>query len=91
MANRPCIGCGQYDDAPRHVVALPDGNEVLWHMDCHALSGDGCPQCQATVDSAAGKQNAELREHIVSGGAAEAVAAVQAQAVPRVLPQDQEG
>ena len=73
---RPCIGCGQYDDAPRHEIVLGDGSSVLWHLDCHTLSSSGCESCQATVDSAAGKQNDELREHIVSGGADAAVAAV---------------
>lgn len=76
---RPCIGCGQYDDGPRHVIALPDGNSVLWHMDCHLLSAADCPECRATVESAQGKQNDELRVHIESGGAETAVAAATGQ------------
>ena len=72
---RPCIGCGQHDDAPRHVIALPDGSEVMWHHDCHSLASPPCVACAATVESASGAQNDELRAHIVSGGAAEAVAA----------------
>lgn len=93
---RPCIGCGQYDDGPRHVISLPDGTDVFWHMDCHLLSNADCPECKATVESANGKQNDELRAHIESGGAADAVAAVQAEREERVLAeiaarQEQEG
>lgn len=72
---RTCIGCTQSDDHPRHVVALADGSEVTWHQDCHALA-TGCAVCAATVESAAGLKGDELRSHIVSGGAADAVAAV---------------
>lgn len=77
---RTCIGCGQSDDHPRHTIALPDGNDVHWHHDCHALA-TGCATCAATVDSAGGVIGDELREHITSGGAADAVTAATADAL----------
>lgn len=70
---RSCVACGQEDDHPRHVTATPAGS-VPVHMDCHAAMG--CEVCAATVGTADGRQGDELREHIRSGGAAEAVAAV---------------
>lgn len=79
MADRPCIGCGQHDDGPRHQVALPDGSSVFWHLDCHVLSSVDCLECAATVESAQGKQNDDLRAHITSGGAEAAVAAATGQ------------
>jgi hypothetical protein len=72
---RTCIGCEQTDDHPKHVIALSDGNEVAWHNDCHAIA-TGCAVCAATAGSADGLKGDKLREHIVSGGAADAVAAV---------------
>lgn len=71
---RTCIGCGQTDDHPRHVIALPDGSEVTWHNDCHAIA-TGCQVCKATADSADGLKGDDLRAHIVSGGADTAVTA----------------
>jgi len=46
MANvmRLCIGCGQTDDHPRHVIA---GSQP-WHMDCHSLS-TGCEVCTSQL------------------------------------------
>lgn len=72
---RTCLGCGQTDDHPRHVVSLPDGSEVNWHADCHSIAA-GCPICQATVSTAEGLKGDALREHIVSGGAEAAIAAL---------------
>lgn len=37
---RLCIGCGQSDDHPRHVI---NGRQP-WHMDCHVLA-TGCETC----------------------------------------------
>src|SRR3954469_22747934 len=50
---RNCIGCGKTDTAPRDAVALPDGNTVFWHMDCHVLA-TGCAICKAVLDTAGG-------------------------------------
>lgn len=44
---RLCIGCGQHDDHPRHVIAQ-GGTAALWHMDCHVLS-TGCEVCAAQL------------------------------------------
>lgn len=73
MKVRGCVACGQEDDHPRHVIAQGDAS-VPWHQDCHAAMG--CEVCKATVDSADGIKGDELRAHILSGGAAAAVAAV---------------
>jgi hypothetical protein len=63
---RPCIGCGQVDDHPRHVVATPDGNAAPWHMDCHARSANGCEVCAAQIAGAGGATGEALREHLLS-------------------------
>lgn len=70
---RGCVACGQFDDHPRHVTATPAG-PVAVHMDCHAAMG--CEVCAATVSTAEELKGDELRAHIRSGGAEEAVAAV---------------
>jgi hypothetical protein len=68
---RICVGCGQSDDHPRHVVVDPQhGDELPWHMDCH--SHVGCETCQASVSGSNGAQGHVLRQHIVTtaqGGA----------------------
>lgn len=46
---RLCIGCGQNDDHPRHVIAL-GSSAALWHMDCHVLS-TGCEVCKAQLEA----------------------------------------
>lgn len=65
---RPCIACeNPGDEAPKHIVAVPDGTnggvDVFWHYDCHALM-TGCESCTAVVKSADGKKNADLVEHL---------------------------
>lgn len=61
---RTCVGCGQHDDHPRHVVVDPaHGEEIPWHMDCHANLG--CKTCQSSLTGANGAQGHELRAHIV--------------------------
>lgn len=68
---RNCVGCGTRDDHPRHVVALPDGNDANWHMDCHVLVAD-CPVCQGQLADVGGvKGNPKgdaLREHLLTTG-----------------------
>lgn len=71
MAGEPvrlCVGCGQRDDHPRHVIYMkgnPGG--ALWHHDCHVLA-TGCESCArklalvGTDESADGVKGAELRE-----------------------------
>ncbi|MCD2193537.1 hypothetical protein LQ327_09090 [Actinomycetospora endophytica] len=60
---RNCIGCGQVDDHPRHHISIGE-DDVFWHMDCHARSGQGCELCKAVVDSAGELKGDELRAHI---------------------------
>lgn len=61
---RSCVGCGQDDDHPRHVVIDPrHGDEIPWHMDCHANAG--CETCQMSVRDSNGVKGHELRQHIV--------------------------
>lgn len=62
--DRPCVGCGQHDKAPRDAVALPDGNTALYHMDCHVLIAN-CEVCKSVLDAAKGKQNEELTKYLV--------------------------
>lgn len=45
---RPCMGCGKRDKAPRDQVTLPDGNVAYYHWDCHVMIAD-CPVCKATL------------------------------------------
>lgn len=61
---RTCIGCGQTDNHPKHRIALGDGNEAAWHMDCHARSGDGCESCAAQKEGAEHLVGEEFRAHI---------------------------
>lgn len=63
---RPCIGCAQTDDHPRHVIALPDGSEVTWHMDCHRVA-TGCEVCSTQTAGAEGSKGDELRAHLLAG------------------------
>lgn len=60
---RVCLGCGQTDDHPRHVIALQDGSDVPWHMDCHALA-TGCDVCKSQIAGAEGVTGDELRTHL---------------------------
>jgi hypothetical protein len=58
---RLCIGCGQRDDHPRHVIH----KQQPWHMDCHVLS-TGCATCKRQITGAEGKTGDELREHLMA-------------------------
>lgn len=42
---RPCMGCGKRDKAPRDQVTLPDGNVAYYHWDCHVLIAN-CTVCK---------------------------------------------
>lgn len=44
LAQRLCIGCGQTDNHPRHVIA----GQQPWHMDCHVLA-TGCDVCTSQL------------------------------------------
>lgn len=63
---RPCIGCGQTDDHPRHQITLNDavGSSVFWHMDCHAQAG--CDVCTTQIADAKGAKGSKLRAHLVA-------------------------
>lgn len=63
---RACLGCEQPDDHPKHVLALVDGSEVAWHMDCHATSG--CPVCAEAIREKGDARGDEFRV-ILEGGA----------------------
>jgi hypothetical protein len=45
---RPCLGCGKRDKAPRDLVTLPDGNVAYYHWDCHVQIAN-CEVCKATL------------------------------------------
>jgi len=61
---RVCLGCEQADDHPRHVVALQDGTDVFWHMDCHAVTG--CAVCAKQIEGAEGATGDTLRTHLTT-------------------------
>jgi hypothetical protein len=70
-----CIGCGQTDDHPHHRVALPGGEEVVWHNDCHARANPPCPICTAVTDSHGDTLKGEaLRAFIVAADPGDATA-----------------
>lgn len=63
---RTCIGCGQVDDHPRHVVLVgADHAEVTWHMDCHSRAAN-CDVCASQIADANGATGDELRTHLVT-------------------------
>lgn len=68
LVTTTCIGCGQRDDHPKHVLLVnADHTTVNWHMDCHSRSGDGCEVCTSQIaGKPAGTIGAELREHLTS-------------------------
>ena len=45
---RPCLGCGKRDKAPRDQVTLPDGNVAYYHWDCHVMIAN-CETCKAAL------------------------------------------
>jgi hypothetical protein len=47
---RPCMGCGKRDRAPRDQVTLPDGNVAYYHWDCHILIAN-CQVCKAALEA----------------------------------------
>lgn len=55
---RTCIGCGQTDDHPRHVIDTGTTQDVTWHIDCHAVASPPCGSCaaQAAVATGTGQQ-----------------------------------
>jgi hypothetical protein len=62
---RTCTRCGQTDDHPRHVMAVPAGQPLAnFHMDCHAVMG--CPICVEQIKDADGAQGSELRGHLLA-------------------------
>jgi len=63
---RTCIGCGQTDDHPRHVIYLRTGEDVTWHIDCHALA-TGCATCTTQTKTAKGATGDKLRAHLTKG------------------------
>jgi hypothetical protein len=68
---RNCAGCAQSDDHPRHVIALPDGNQANYHMDCHAMIAN-CEVCHAQLEGVGGVEGnpkgQTLRDHLVTTG-----------------------
>lgn len=64
---RTCIGCAATDDHPRHVLALPDGSEVGFHMDCHVIATN-CEVCSAQLAGAKGAKGDKLRAHLLTTG-----------------------
>jgi hypothetical protein len=64
---RPCLGCGQSDDHPRHVIDLDGQNVANWHHDCHSVITN-CELCAPIVKGAKGKTGDDLRNYIIEKG-----------------------
>lgn len=47
---RPCLGCGKRDKAPRDQVTLPDGNVAYYHWDCHVQVAN-CEVCKKVLEA----------------------------------------
>lgn len=63
---RPCVGCGQSDNHPRHVIDTPNVGSVPWHMDCHAALTD-CEVCKSQIAGVPpGTIGDELRVHLTT-------------------------
>lgn len=63
LVRKVCLGCGQEDDHPKHLVGLQDGSEAAWHMDCHSRA-TGCSVCGANVADKGEVKGADFRAHI---------------------------
>lgn len=64
---RNCVGCGQTDDHPRHVVDVGGGQELAWHMDCHSRVTPPCGVCtHQLLDVAVGTTGQALRDHLIA-------------------------
>lgn len=63
LAQSTCLGCGQNDDHPKHLVGLQDGSTAAWHMDCHARATD-CATCSANVADKGDVKGSDFRKHI---------------------------
>lgn len=47
---RPCLGCGKRDKAPRDQVTLPDGHAAYYHFDCHVQIAN-CQVCKHALEA----------------------------------------
>lgn len=64
---RPCMGCGGRDKAPRDVVTLPDGNQAFYHWDCHVMIAD-CDVCKKILEAlGTGPENDGLKNEKLVG------------------------
>jgi hypothetical protein len=62
---RPCVGCGNTDDHPRHVIGLSmdTHDDVYWHVDCHA--NNGCTVCKGVLEGMKpGLTGDDMRAHL---------------------------
>jgi hypothetical protein len=62
---RTCLACGQTDDHPRHVIGLPDGNSINYHMDCCVVVKN-CEHCTASLEGSNEAKGDDLRAHIIA-------------------------
>lgn len=63
--SRPCLGCGQTDNHPKHQAVQPDGSSAYWHLDCHSLVDPPCESCSWQVADAKGAKGTVLQQHII--------------------------
>lgn len=45
---------------------MPDGAEISYHMDCHAIAA-GCEICRDRIAGAGGAKGDELRQYLTAG------------------------
>ena len=66
MITSTCLGCGQSDDHPKHVlVVTADHESVAFHMDCHSRMSTPCDVCTEQTANAAGLTGDDLRNHLI--------------------------
>lgn len=58
------VGCGQSDDHPKHLMEVPGGEDVRYHLDCHAAAG--CQSCQGQVSGSDGATGQQMLDHILA-------------------------
>uniref|UniRef100_UPI003F4935B8 hypothetical protein n=1 Tax=Pseudonocardia sp. CA-138482 TaxID=3240023 RepID=UPI003F4935B8 len=61
-----CVLCGQTDDHPKDVVAMPGDLTARYHHDCHAAAEPPCESCRWLVAHKGDLKGTDWREQIGS-------------------------
>lgn len=66
LVTSTCLGCGQDDDHPKHVVVITaDHESVAFHMDCHSRFSNPCDICTSQIAGANGATGEALRNYLI--------------------------